>query len=237
MLTAAVLLAVALGAVAQSVGGLGVGLLSGPLLVVALGPHDGVRLVVLLSLVLNAVLLVRLRADVDARTGLLLLVPTLLATPLVARLLRDLPDRPAAALAGAAVVLGAALLAVGGRWAAAGGRTGMLVAALVASVTNVVSGVAGPPLVLWAANAGWPPDRAVATLQVFFLGNNAVALAALGLPDVGGGLVAGCLAALAAGAALGRLVARRLEAAAARRVTLALAAAGGGGILAGAAFG
>jgi hypothetical protein len=60
VLTAAVLLSVLLGMLAQSVSGIGFALACGPLLVESLGPQDGVRLVMLLSLVLNVVLLARL---------------------------------------------------------------------------------------------------------------------------------------------------------------------------------
>jgi uncharacterized membrane protein YfcA len=45
--------AVLVGAVAQSVSGIGFVLVCGPLLVAALGAHDGVRLAVVLSLVVN----------------------------------------------------------------------------------------------------------------------------------------------------------------------------------------
>ncbi|MCY7366389.1 MAG: hypothetical protein LH469_13910, partial [Frankiaceae bacterium] len=103
MLTAAVLLAVLLGSLAQSVSGIGFALVCGPLLVAALGPADGVRLSVALSLALNVVLLVRLWRRVDRRRTLLLLLPAALATPLLAVAVRSLPARPAAGLAGAVV--------------------------------------------------------------------------------------------------------------------------------------
>ena len=64
MLTTAVVVAVLVGALAQSVSGIGFSLVCGPLLVAALGPPDGVRLGVLLSLCLNVVLVVRYRAEV-----------------------------------------------------------------------------------------------------------------------------------------------------------------------------
>lgn len=110
------LVAVLLGALAQSVSGIGFALVCVPLLVAALGPQDGVRLAVLLSLVLNVVLLARLWRLVDRRRTLLLLVPSALATPLLALAVRGLPVRPAAALAGGVVLVGVALLALGVRW-------------------------------------------------------------------------------------------------------------------------
>lgn len=231
MLTAAVVLAVLVGALAQSVSGIGLGLVCGPLLVASLGAYDGVRVTVLLSLALNVVLLVRLFRSVEWPTTLLLLVPAALATPLLARLARELPERPAAALAGAVVVLGTLLLASGARWPAARGRRGAVGLSVVAAGTNVVAGVGGPPLALWAANAQWPVARQRASLQAVFLGLNVVALPSLGLPEVAAGTLAGTLAALAVGVALGVPVAARVSERAARRATLALSGAGGATVL------
>lgn len=237
MLTALVLLAVALGTLAQSVSGIGFSLVCGPLLVAALGAADGVRLAVLLSIALNVVLLVRLRRDVELRPALLLLVPSALVTPLWAVLARRLPERPAAALAGGVVLVGVALLASGVRWHAARGPVGAVGAGVLGALSNVLASVAGPVVALWAANADWPQRAQRASLQAYFLGLNCVALPSLGLPDVGGGLVLGCLAALGAGALLGVPLARRVGETAARRTTLALAAAGGLAVVGRAALG
>jgi len=231
VVTAAVLLSVVAGALAQSVSGIGFALVCAPLLVVALGPQDGVRLAVLLSLALNAVLLTRLWRDVEPGRTLLLLVPSALATPVFAVLARGLPERGAALLAGTVVLAGVALLASGVRWRAAAGRTGAVAAGVVGAGMNVLASVAGPVVALWAANAEWPHRAQRASLQAFFLGLNCVALPSLGAPQVGLGLLAGCLAALALGAALGVPLARRVGEAAARRTTLALAGAGGAAVL------
>lgn len=231
MLTAAVLVAVLLGALAQSVSGIGFVLVCGPLLVAALGPADGVRLAVLLSLLLNLALLSRLWRQVDTRRTLLLLLPAAVATPLIAWAVRDLPTRPAAALAGAVVVAGVLLLASGVRWESARGPVGAAVAGVLGAAGNVVAGVAGPVVALWAANTEWRADVARASLQAFFLGLNCVALPSLGLPEVGVGLLVACLAGLAVGSLLGVPVARRVSEAGARRLTLGLAGAGGAAVL------
>ena len=227
MLIAAVLLAVLAGTLAQSVSGIGFSLVCAPLLVAALGPQDGVRLAMALSIVLNTVLLVQLWRDVEVRRTLLLLVPSALVTPLLAVLARGLPAQAAALLAGGVVLVGVALLASGLRWQAARGRAGAVVAGVLGAGTNVLASVAGPVVALWAANAEWPARVQRASLQAYFLGLNCVALPSLGAPRVSGGLVAGCLAALAAGAVLGVPLARRVTEQAARRTTLVLAGAGG----------
>lgn len=230
-------MAVLLGTLAQSVSGIGFSLVCGPLLVAALGPADGIRLSVALSLVLNVVLLARLFRLVDVRQTLLLLVPSALATPLLALLVRDLPARPAAAAAGLVVLLGVALLASGVRWEAARGPVGSMAAGVGGALTNLVAGVAGPVVALWAANAQWRADVQRASLQAYFLGLNCVALPSLGLPSVGGGVLAGCLVALALGVLLGGPLARRVSEQVARRTTLVLAGCGGAVVLATALLG
>ena len=222
-----VVLAVAAGAVAQSVSGIGFTLVSGPLLVAALGPADGVRLSVVLSLVVNAVVLSRTAREASWRDAALLLVPAVLATPLLARLLREAPERASQALAGAATLAGALVLGAGVRWRAAGGTAGAVGAGVLSAAMNVVAGVGGPAVALYAANAGWPAAAMRSTGQAYFLVLNVVALASLGLPAVPGHLVLACLVALAVGLLTGARLAERVPEDGARRVTLALAGLGG----------
>ena len=236
-MTLLVALAVLLGALAQSVSGIGFSLVCGPFLVGALGGSGGVRLGVVLSLVLNLVLVGWYRRDIDRRGLLLLLLPSAVVTVPAALAVRGLPDRPAQAAAGAVVVLGALLLASGVRWAAARGPVGAVAVGAVAAVTNVVAGVAGPPVALWTANAGWSNHRTRATLQGYFLGLNVVTLTALGPPTAGGPVVLAALAALAVGLPAGLLLAPRVPDRLARRVTLALALVGGLVVLVRAAVG
>ncbi len=222
-----VALTVGLGALAQSVSGIGFGLVCGPALVAALGPAEGVRLTVLLSLVVNVAVLARHHAEADRRAALLLLVPAVVATPVLVLLLHDLPERAGRALAGAAAVLGATALAVGLRAHRARGTAGAVVAGVVSAAMNTVAGIGGPAVALWADNAGWAVERTRSTLQVYFLGLNLVALVTLGLPHLPAGRVTGVTAGLVVGLALGALVAGRVSTAAARRTTLVLAGTGG----------
>jgi uncharacterized membrane protein YfcA len=220
-------LAVLVGAVAQSVSGIGFVLVCGPLLVAALGPDDGVRLAVVLSLVVNASVLARTWREADLRTALLLLLPAAVATPVAARLVRSAPDRLAEAVAGASAVLGAAALVAGLRWRAASGRVGAVAAGVISAAMNVAAGIGGPAIALYAGNAGWPATAMRSTAQVYFVGLNVIALLSLGVPDVGVALLAGCLIAIFGGQLLGALVARRLPETLARQLMLSLAAIGG----------
>lgn len=236
-MTGLVALAVLVGALAQSISGIGFSLVCGPFLIAALGAREGVRLGVVLSLLTNVVLLARHRGDLDRRGVLLLLVPAAVVTVPAALLARRLPDRPAQAAAGAVVVAGALLLAAGVRWRAARGAVGAVAVGAVAAVANVLAGVAGPPVALWADNAGWSPDRTRATLQGFFLGLNLLTLPALGPPTAGGPVVLTSVTALGAGLLLGAPLARWVSEPVARLATLALALAGGLVVLTRAAVG
>lgn len=219
--------AVLVGALAQSVSGIGFSLVCGPFLVAVLGPADGVRLGVALSLALNLVLMVRYRRAVDVRSALLLLAPAVVATPVLARLVRQAPVRLAEALAGAVAVAGALALAAGLRARSAQGRAGAVAAGVLSAATNVAAAIGGPPVALYAANAGWAADTTRATLQLYFLVLNVVALVSLGLPEVEPALLVSSAAALAAGLVAGAPLARRVDETTARRTTLALAGAGG----------
>jgi uncharacterized membrane protein YfcA len=88
---------------------------------------------------------------------------------------------------------------------------------------NVVSGMSGPPVVLYAVNAGWPPDRARPTLQLYFLGLNSTALAVLGWPAR---LPLTVLPGVAVGLLLGAVLARRPSDGLVRWVTLIIAGVG-----------
>lgn len=219
--------AVALGALAQSVSGIGFGLVCGPAFVAVLGQAEGVRLSVLLSGVLNLVVLARNHRDVHLRRALLLLVPAVIATPVFAALLLHAPERPAKVIAGAAAVLGAGSLAVGLRWERARGRAGAVLAGTLSAAMNDAAGIGGPAVALYADNAGWPTSQLRSTIQVYFLVLNGVALLSLGMPHLSRGRVGSVTLAAAVGVALGHLVAGRISAEIARRTTLAVAGAGG----------
>ena len=102
-----------------------------------------------------------------------------------------------------------------------------MAAGTVSSAMNVVSGVGGPAVAMYAVNARWPPHAMRPTLQLYFLGLNVVSLAALGLAVPEGATTVALLVALGAGLLLGLRVARRLPAHAIRGAVLGLAIVGG----------
>jgi uncharacterized membrane protein YfcA len=216
-------LAVAAGALAQAVTGIGFALVAAPFLVAFVGPREGVRTVILLSAVLNAVVLAREHRAVLVVEGSLLLVPAVALTPLLAWATARIDGRVLAVVAGALTVASAAALGRGLRLERARNRGAALAAGALSAVMNVVAGIGGPAAALYAVNAGWPGGALRATLQAYFLVLNAVALASLGLPALPPELLAG----LVAGWAAGVVVAPRVDERGARSAALLLAAAGG----------
>ena len=222
-------LAVAAGAAAQSVSGIGFALVGGPLLFTVFGAREGVRVAVVLSMLVNIAVLAREHRAVMWRRVLPVLVTALAVTPLLVHLLTDAHPRALRALAGAVIVVGAALVAAGRT--ADTGLPGGVVAGVVSATMNVLASAGGPAVAVYAAGARWDPVRVRATLQAYFLALNIVTLATLGTPHWSLTQALVLIGCLLAGSALGGWMSGRVSAQRARAVTLVLAAAGGLGVL------
>lgn len=217
--------AVALGAAAQSVSGIGFALVSGPLLFTVFGAREGVRVAVVLSMLVNVGVLTREHRSVMWRRVLPVLVSALAVTPLLAHALEGAHPRLLRGAAGAVIVLGAAVVASGRT--ADTGVVGGVAAGLASATMNVLASAGGPAVAVYAAGARWDPLRTRATLQAYFLALNVVTLATLGPPHWTVRRAITLVGALVAGAAIGAFAAGRVSARIARSVTLLLAAAGG----------
>ncbi|MFC5183806.1 TSUP family transporter [Actinomadura harenae] len=214
--------AVAVGAFAQAATGMGFSLVAAPALIAAFGPHRGVPAVLVLAVLASLLPLSRDWRHARPRDAGSLLVPTLLATPVVAWLLSGVDTRVVAVAAGCGVLLGVALLARGLRSSFLLRPAGAWLTGLGSAGLNVIGGVGGPPIGLYAANAGWPPRESRATLQVFFLVQNVATAAVLGfvLPPWP------AVPALAVGAAIGMVLAPRMPPAATRTGVLVVSCVG-----------
>jgi len=226
--------AVAFGALAQSVSGIGFALVGGPLLFALYGAREGVRVAVVLSMLVNVAVLSREHRAVMWRRVAPVLVTALAVTPLLAWLLDGVHPRLLRAAAGAVVVIGAGLVAAGRTRDS--GVTGGVVAGLASATMNVLASAGGPAVAVYAAGARWDPARLRATLQAYFLSLNVVTLLTLGPPSWSWHDAAVLVAALVAGTVAGGWLVGRVSIELARRVTLALAAAGGLAVLVAAAI-
>ncbi len=216
---------VAIGALAQSVSGIGFALVGGPLLFAVFGPREGVRVAVVLSMLVNVGVLVREHRSVMVRRMLPVLIAALVSTPVLVHLLSSVQSQALRAAAGAVIVLGVLLVAAGRTRDL--GPAGGVVAGLVSATMNVLASAGGPAVAVYATGAQWDATRLRATLQAYFLCLNVVTVLTLGAPDWSGRRAVVLVVALLAGSAVGAVLAPRISHRLARAVTLLLAAVGG----------
>jgi uncharacterized protein len=217
---------VSAGTVAQAVTGIGLVLICGPVLLVMVGPADGVRLALMTSLLLNAALLALHRKDVRARDAMVLFLPAAFVAVPLGFMLRDAHSRMVGVVAGAGIVLAVAASWRGRGWPWMRTTAGAVTAGAVTGAMNVLSATAGPVAALYAVNAGWSAQATTATLQACFAALNVISLAVIGLPSRWGLMAAAALGVLA-GLGPGQLLARCASPRVARRIVLIVAAAGG----------
>ncbi|THF68010.1 hypothetical protein E7T06_18395 [Deinococcus sp. Arct2-2] len=175
---------VALSAVIQGVAGMGFALLCAPLLIQVFGPAEGIKQVVLLSLILNVIYLVREVRGARLKDALSLLLPSLLVAPLLASWVKQVRPDVLLVIAGTLTILSAALLAFGVRTTRLNGVAGALGAGVVSAAMNVAGGLAGPAVAMYAIHAKWPVTSIRPPLQLFGIGVNTVTLLSLGAPDI-----------------------------------------------------
>lgn len=215
--------AVFLGSVAQAVTGFGFSLVCAPFLVAAYDAPAGVQMNLVVSTLLSASLLTRTWRGLDRPAVGRLLIPAVVATVGLGLLIRGSDTAALTVVSGALCLVGVAVVARGRTFRRITGRVGTSLVGVLSGAMNVVAGIGGPPVVLFGATAGWPPEVARPTLQAFFLGINLVALATLGLPE---DLPPQLLLAMALGLVVGRAVAARLDARQVRTAVLCIAGAG-----------
>jgi uncharacterized protein len=220
------LVAIAAGAGAQAVTGIGFSLVCAPLLTIALGGGDGVRVANVLAIAVNLLVVGRERRTADPRQVVLLLVPATLAALLTAWLIRGADPHVLAVAAGVLVLVTVAVLASGREAQRLASRLGAVLAGAVSGAMNVAGGVGGPAVAGYALNARWSPAQTRATLGAYFLGINIVSVASRGVPPLSAWFFIGGTLAVLAGFAAGVVLARRLDESAVRSWTLALAGLG-----------
>jgi hypothetical protein len=220
------LIAALVGSGASAVTGIGFSLVSAPLLTLALGGGDGVRLANTLAIGVNLLMLRREGRSAVARDVVLLLVPAALAIAATALLISHANPRALSVASGVLILITVAALALGARIRQLSGAVGGVIAGAISGAMNVVGGVGGPAVASYALNAGWSPRQTRSTLATYFLAINVVSVASRGVPGLSWPFAVGSIVAVIVGFGLGSLLARRVDARAVRWGTLVLAAAG-----------
>ncbi|MCX5332550.1 sulfite exporter TauE/SafE family protein [Streptomyces sp. NBC_00140] len=228
-MTAEVLLAgiVLLGSSVQWLTGMGFALVAVPALILLLGPAQGV---VLANCASGAICVVGLAGGwrrVRPRAMVPLCVAAACTVPAGAWMTRQLPE-PVLLLVMGGLVTGAVLLVMRGvRVPALRGTKGAVVAGAAGGFMNSAAGVGGPPVSLYALNAGWTVREFVPNAMFYGVVVNAFSVAANGVPELNGTRWVAVIAAMAAGGVIGKGLAGRIPEERARLLVLLLALAGG----------
>ena len=174
-------LLVGVGAVSQGVAGFGFGLVAASAVIAAFGPTTGVVCICLLALVSTIPPLARELSHTRWVDAGIWIAAAVVVTPLLGWALRGVDTEPLSVMSGLVILVGVALLALGRTAAALSGRAGGALAGAVSAAMNLVAGAGGPPVALFAANAGWSVSASRATMLTFFTASNIVTIAVLGL--------------------------------------------------------
>lgn len=215
------------GATTNRVTGLGFSLVCSPVMLLVLGPRDGVRLLNMVSVVVTLTNVVTSWRGVRRRDCLLLLAAGVTCTPLAAWAAHRSDERVLLVGAGIVTVLSALLLATGRTLAFVRGDAGAVGAGAASATMNIVAGLSGPSVAMFGLNAGWTPAEFRPTLQVYFLVLNAVAVASLGPVYPPAALAVAIGVAVVAGYVAGRHLSTRVPAARFRAVVLVVVVLGG----------
>lgn len=183
----AVIIAVA--SFVHGLAGFGIGLVSLAFLPFVMSPVTAIVVMTIYTIVFSFGMLVPLRREVKLRALALLGAGTLAGTPLGVWVLAALPVTVLTRLIGAALIAIVSLEWLGIYPARLRGSRWALGAGVAAGVAGGAVGTPGPPVVLYTATQEWSPRAVKATLQAFFLINQAVILvgywwAGLVTPDV-----------------------------------------------------
>lgn len=199
---------VALAAAVQRLTGLGFALVATPLIVLLMGPIDGVLTVTVVGFFVSLVLLAMMFRDVDWRRTLVIVGAGALASPLAALVIAHSSTPLLLLGVGCAGVLALvagrlSLLTRNLRGAGGAAATGF-----AGGFLHVTSGLSGPPLIAYGVNDQWERQSFVASLQAIFIGYHAITVAWRGFPSVSYAQLGWLLCAAAAGTLIGVIAER-----------------------------
>ncbi|HZX09070.1 sulfite exporter TauE/SafE family protein [Kribbella sp.] len=218
---------VLLGAFVQWLTGMGFALVSVPALVIILGPADGVTFANCAAGVVCLLGLARGWRYVRLRAMIPLVLAAACTAPLGAWFARVLPAPILLITMGTLVTLTAVLLLSGLRIRSLRGLPGALTAGATGGFMNTAAGLGGPPVSLYAVNAGWTIREFVPNALFYGATVNLFSLLTRGIPPLTSLQWLTTAAALPLGATLGALLTPRIPNPTARTLVLLLATTGG----------
>lgn len=165
-----VLAFIVVGVVAQRIAGLGFALLVAPFLVLILGPHTGVLLANICTVVSSTLIVGRVWRDIDWSTYRWLAVPSLFGSVPGSILAVVVPSAPLSVTVGVVVLLALiSSLVLQRSDVVVRGNAPKVAAGFLGGLTNAMAGAGGPAISAYAVLSRWPQRSFAATLQPFFV--------------------------------------------------------------------
>lgn len=230
-----ILALVVLAAALQRLTGLGFAMMLAPFLVVMVGPHGGVMLTNVLSLLAPALMLPVVWKDIQWRRLAIIGPVAVVVMPLIGWLTAASPQGPLYIVVASLVMIGLTLSLVVSRISSAvDGPIVRLLTGVGAGGGVILAGVGGPAMTVYAVLSRWDVRSFAATLQPLWIllavGGFSTKLAFSGneIPHFSWWFWAGSIVAILVGMRVGTLVAGRISDNAARRIVISLAFLGAG---------
>ncbi|MGW2607733.1 sulfite exporter TauE/SafE family protein [Streptomyces mirabilis] len=218
---------VLVGSCVQWLTGMGFALVAVPALVLLLGPAEGV---VLANCAAGAICVVGLAGGwrrVRPRAMVPLCLAAALTVPVGSWVARRLPPAELLVFMGALVTVAVVVVMRGARLPALRGTRGAVAAGAAGGFMNSAAGVGGPPVSLYALNAGWTVREFVPNALFYGVVVNAFSVASNGVPHLGSAQWGVVVTGMVLGASVGRVLAERVPERRARMLVLLLALIGG----------
>ena len=224
----AVGIAVFIGALTQRLTGVGFALVASPLLVLALGPIQGVVITNVFGVATALMVYVFHIRAVEYKKVLPILGAAAVAVVPGALLAHTLPAHVLAIGAGVLVIVALALSVMAKRIPRVKLWPGQVVAGGISGFMNVIAGVGGPAITAYAIASEWEHRRFAISVQFYFAVLGTLSLLARGaLPAISAIEWMAATLALAIGLVGGQFLGRWVPVKIARTVCLVLALAGG----------
>lgn len=219
---------VLLGSSVQWLTGMGFALVAVPALILLLGPAQGV---VLANCAAGVICVVGLAGGGWRSVRPAAMVPLCVAAactvPAGTWMTRQLPDAWLLLVMGGLVTVAVSVIMRGVRIPALRGTRGAVAAGAVGGFMNSAAGVGGPPVSLYAVNAGWTVREFVPNAMFYGVVVNAFSVASNGLPRLRTPEWLAVVVAMLLGGLIGRGLASRTPERRARLLVLLLALTGG----------
>lgn len=167
---ALVLVAVLVGALSQRVAGMGFALVASPVLVLAMGPFDGVLVANLCGALSSAILLTRVWSRIEWRRFVGLAIPAVLAVVPGALIAATLPVHALEVTIGVLILIALSLSLIASRAGfEARGPVPVAIAGTASGLMSAISATSGPPISVYAIASRWPQRSFAATMQPYFV--------------------------------------------------------------------